>query len=180
MAGKSNSEIDRTISGEVMEHAMFQRLLRDLSSRAEIDATESRGDQATIATVEAILAAAESGDETAIWEAGEFVNVGGRDLADIEQEVISFTVKFGNRDDVESVFMDTEGRKFFLLITSRRLDTGEEFIWNTSAPDIVAKLIAFDRVGKLPLQCKIVAIPLGGGRTFLRLKPVPRRVTRTA
>jgi hypothetical protein len=180
MAGKSNSEIEPTITGTVQERAMFTRLLRDLSTRAEIDANESRGDRATVATIEAILSAAESGDETAIWEAGEFINVGGRDLADVEQEVLSFTVKFGNRDDVESVFMDSEGRKFFLLITSRRLDTGEEFIWNTSAPDIVAKLIAFERIGKLPLQCKIVAIPLGGARTFLRLKAVPKRVTRSA
>lgn len=180
MAGKSNSEMEPVITGEVQQHAPFLRLMRDLAMRAEIDANESRGDAASIANIEAILAAGETGDDTAIWEAGEFVNVGGRDLADVEQEVLSFTVKFGNRDDVESVFMDANERKFFLLVTSRRLDNGEEFVWNTSAPDIVAKLIAFERNGKLPLLCKIVAIPLGGGKTFLRLKPVPRRVTRTA
>lgn len=176
MAGKSNSDLESVRTGEIMPHSMFARLVRDLSSRAEIDAAESRGDEVTITAVEKILSAAETGDETAIWEAGEFLNIGGRDLVDIEMEIVSFTVKFGNRDDIDSVFVDANDRKFFLLLTSVRLDNGEEIIWNTSAPDILAKVIAFERAGKLPLRCKITAIPLGGGKTFLRLKPVPKRV----
>src|SRR5215469_3027632 len=180
MAQKSNSGIVPSgageMQGEVLEHAMFHRLMRDLKLRAEVDNSNAGGDAAAMRTVEEIFAAEESGDEEAIWNAGEFANIGGRDLVDVEQRVYSIQVKSSDREEIDSAFMDDNGQKYYLLVNSKRLDNGAEIVWNTSAPDVLAKLLAFERTGKLPLECKIVGIKLGGARVYLRLKPVPKRV----
>jgi hypothetical protein len=189
MAQNANSPETRAKEGTVQQQTPFTRLIRQLSLEAEIDAADNSGNASTIATIDRIMSAENDED---IWNAGDLANIGGRNLVDVEMQVTDFLVKYGNRDDVESVFM-ADGRKFFLLIKSTiigipstdaqefnrpPLEIGQEIVWNTSAPDIVPKLVAFRDRNKFPLDCVIRALDLGGGKHYLRLKPVPKRAVR--
>lgn len=190
MAQKSTEVDSNGKGGEVIPPTLFQSLLRKMSLDAEIDAAENRGNSATLATVERILTAETDED---IWNAGDLANIGGRNLVDVEMTVYDFAVKYGNRDDVESIFTDGTGRKYFLLVTAvvnsipaddpqefnrPPLELGQEIVFNTSAPDIVPKLYAFRDRERFPLECVIRALDLGGGKHYLRLKPVPKRAVR--
>lgn len=190
MADKATAGEMAEKSGKIQAPTPFQRLIRQISLEAEIDAADSKGSASTIATVERIMNA-ETDDD--IWNAGDLANIGGRNLVDVEMQVTDFTVKYGNRDDVETVFTDGNGRQFFLLVASTiigipdsdptefarpPLAIGDEIVWNTSAPDIVPKLIQFRDRGRFPLDCVIRALNLGGGKHYLRLKPVPKRAVR--
>ena len=187
MAGKASNDDISPKEGTVHSPTPFQRLVRQISLEAEIDAANSQGNAATIATIDRIMSA-ESDDD--VWNAGDLANIGGRNLVDVEMQVTDFIVKSGTRDDVESVFSDGNGRKFYLLISSvitgipatdpgdfsrPPLNIGDEIAWNTGAPDIVPKLVTFRDRGKFPLDCVIRALDLGGGKHYLRLKPVPKR-----
>jgi hypothetical protein len=189
MVEKSTSVDQPVKGGQIQAPTPFSRFIRQLSLEAEIDSADNRGNTATLATVERILTA-ETED---IWNAGDLANIGGRNLVDVEMTVTDFTVKYGTRDDVESVFVDNNGRKFFLLIQSTiigipttdaqefgrpPLEIGQEIVWNTSAPDIVPKLVAFRDRELFPLDCVIRALDLGSGKHYLRLKPVPKRAVR--
>lgn len=190
MADKANSVETSAKSGEIQTPTPFHRLIRQLSLEAEIDSADSKGSASTISTVERIMSAASDDD---VWNAGDLANIGGRNLVDVEMQVVDFIVKYGNRDDVESVFMDNNGRKLFLLVSSTiiglpdadptefgrpPLSIGDTIVWNTSAPDIVPKLVSFRDRNRFPLDCVIRALDLGGGKHYLRLKPVPKRAMR--
>lgn len=168
----------REATGKIMELRPFHRLMQQMSLEAEIDQAETSEYGGTEATIDRIMSASE--DE--IWDAGDLANIGGRNLVDVEQTVYDFTVRWssGNTtpdgEQIESKFRDGNGRGMYLLVRSKRLDNGEEIVWNTSAPDIVPKLIRFRDLGNFPLSCVIRGTDLGGGRTYLRLKPVPKRV----
>jgi hypothetical protein len=68
----------------------------------------------------------------------------------------------------------------YLLVRAIRLDTGEEFIWNTSAPGLVSKLFWLEIHDKLPCECVIRSTDLGGGQAVLKLKPIPVRATKVS
>lgn len=189
MPEKANSPETRVKEGAIQTPTPFSRLIRQLSLEAEIDSADSKGNASTIATIDRIMSAESDED---VWNAGDLANIGGRNLVDVEMQVTDFLVKYGNRDDVESVFMDN-GRKFFLLVTSTIIGVpasdaqefnrppliiGDEIVWNTSAPDVVPKLVSFRDRNKFPLDCVIRALDLGGGKHYLRLKPVPKRAVR--
>ncbi len=190
MAGKANSPETRVKEGVIQAPTPFSRLIRQISLEAEIDATDSTGNASTIATVERIMTAVTDED---VWNAGDLANIGGRNLVDVEMQVTDFLVKYGNREDVETVFRDDNGRQFFLLVSSNiigipesdgqefgrpPLQIGDTIVWNTSAPDIVPKLVSFRDRNRFPLDCVIRALALGGGKHYLRLKPVPKRAVR--
>lgn len=186
----TSKQMDQSVKdGTVKTPTVFDRFISQLSMTAEIDAAENTGNAATLSTVERILSA--EGDD--IWNAGDLANIGGRNLVDVEMTVTGYTVRIGNRDDVESIFTDRNGRKMYLLISSTvigipatdpqefgrpPLEIGQEIVWNTSAPDVVPKLVAFYNRDKFPLDCVIRALDLGGGKHYLRLKPVPKRAVR--
>lgn len=175
--------------GTVIPQTPFSRFIRQMSMTAEIDATENTGNSAAISTVERILSA----NDDDIWNAGDLTNIGGRNLVDVEMELTGYSVRLGNRDDVESIFTDDNGRKMYILVQSTiigipttdaqqfgrpPLEIGQEIVWNTSAPDIVPKIIALYDRNKFPVQCVIRALDLGGGKHYLRLKPIPKRAVR--
>lgn len=160
----------------------FDRFVGQMSMEAEIDMAEADANSGTTAaTVERILAAE---TEEEIWNAGDLVNIGGRDIADVEITVTGFATRYsaGNQtpsgEEIQSKFMDANGRGMYLLVTAYRMEDGVEFVFNTSAPDIVPKLIRFRDMGKFPLNCVIRARELGGGKKYLLLKPVPKRAVK--
>jgi hypothetical protein len=191
MAKSSNSAVDQVMEGAIKPPTPFTRLLKQMELEGEVDAAENKGSSATIQTVDRIMDDELSDDE--IWSAGDLANIGGRNLVDVEQTVIDFIVKAGQREDIDSVFVNSEGKKFYLLIRSvidgipesdptefmrPPLEIGQEIYWNTSAPDVVPKLFQFRNRDRFPLPCVIRALDLGSGKHYLRLKPVPKRATR--
>jgi hypothetical protein len=130
-----------------------------------------------ITSMEKILQAE---SEEAMWDSDELDQTGGRDLNDVEQQILEYDIKFSAREsDIKSAFVDSHGRGMYLLIRSARLDNGEEFVWNTSAPLLVGKILWLSDHGKLPAQVVIRSTELGGGRKLLKLKPVPKRAIQT-
>jgi len=176
---------EQAVTGEITREmpASVRRLMSLMSGRAHLD--ESETPTANYDQLDAILTA-ESEDE--MWDADDRGILGGRDLAGIAMRVMRFDVKYGNRDDVSSPFVDPTGRKMYLLIDSVRISEranrqdkgpqpGELFTWNTSAPRIVGKLFWLEQNNKLPAEVLIEAIQLGGSQAVLKLKPAPRMVT---
>lgn len=165
----------------VNEPRAFDRLLQQMSMTAEIDSTEENSSGSTAATVEKVITAETEED---MWDAEELGLTGGRDIVDVEMQVLSYLVRFStNRtspsgEEIQSAFMDREGRGMYLLVTSVRLENGEEFVWNTSAPAIVSKLIWLYENGRLPKECVVKGKDLGGGKTYLSLKPIPKRAVK--
>lgn len=122
----------------------------------------------------------EAETEAAMWEADELDATGGRDLADVEQRILEYAIKFSSGDsDIKSAFVDSRGRGLYLLVRSSRLDNGEEFVWNTSAPLVVGKILWLSDHGKIPADVVIRDTKLGGGRAVIKLKEIPKRAIQT-
>jgi hypothetical protein len=150
--------------------APFQQLL----TRMEL---EGSSDDATFVSpmLTSMLKIMEATDVDEMWESDELDQTGGRDLVDTELRILEYAVKFSTNVDIESEFIDSRGRKMYLLIRSARLDNGEEFVWNTSAPLLVGKIFWLTDHNMLPMDAVIRGTELGGGKTVLKLKPIPKR-----
>lgn len=122
------------------------------------------------------ILAAESEEE--MWDADELDQTGGKDLEDVEQKIVAYAVKYSNNPGIQSAFKDSQGRGMYLLIRSARLDTGEEFVWNTSAPLLVGKILWLANREMLPADVVIRGRGESGSRV-LRLKPIPKRAYQT-
>jgi hypothetical protein len=119
----------------------------------------------------------ESEEESEMWDADDLAQTGGRDLIDVEQRILAYAVKYSNNPTIDSIFRDSEGRRMYLLIRSTSLETGDEMVWNTSAPLLVGKIMWLAMRDKFPADVVIKAKDLGGGQAVLRLKQIPKRVT---
>ena len=172
-------------TGTVTKQTAFQAFLTNMENLAELD-TSGGGNAPN--TVMAIMTA---GDEQEMWEADEIDSLGGRDLVGVEQEILDFDVKFGGRDDIETVFVGpTTGRQMYILVQSVRLSkspevpaiaVGEQFVWNTSAPAIVAKLFWARGHSMIPgFQGVIRDTKLGGGQAVIKFKQIPERVVKAS
>lgn len=143
-------------------------------AQMELEATQE-DEEFSSPMVTGIVAILEAKNEEEMWEADELAQTGGRDLVDVEQVIYAYTVKFSTNPTIESVFRDSQGRRMYLLIRSARLEDGEEFIWNTSAPLVVGKILWLANREMIPKECVIRGRDLGGGQTLLRLKSIPKR-----
>jgi hypothetical protein len=119
----------------------------------------------------------EAEDESEMWDADDLDQTGGKDLVDVEQRILAYTVKYSANPTIQSIFRDSEGRQMYLLVRSSNLSTGEEFVWNTSAPLLVGKIMWLAMRNLIPADVVIKAKDLGAGQAVLRLKPIPKRVT---
>jgi hypothetical protein len=164
-------------SPEVAANSQPSAPFRAFLQRLEIEATlDTDGvNQLFIDGVTKILAA---DTEEEMWDADDLLQTGGRDLADVEQTIISYEVKRSRNPDIKSAFRAEDGRYMFLLIRSVKLETGDEFTWNTSAPYLVAKIIWLADHDRLPYDAVIKATDLGAGQAVLKLKPIPKRAMR--
>jgi hypothetical protein len=166
-SGNANSPV---LSGEASAPTPFQSLLTKMEMDAEIDAGENNS--SLIQGVEKILL---SDDEDEMWVADDITQTGGRDLADVEMQVLRFLIRRSNDPEINTPFVDSKGRKMYLLVDSVKLADGTEFTWNTSAPLLVAKLFWLEEHGRLPYECVIKSTELAGGKAVLKLKPIPKR-----
>jgi len=165
-------------SPEVPSNTQASAPFRAFLQRMEIEASlDTEGvNQLFIDGVTKILSAE---TEEEMWDADDLLQTGGRDLADVEQTIYSYEIKKSRNPDIKSAFKAEDGRYMFLLIRAGKMEDGTEFTWNTSAPYVVAKVLWLADHDRLPYDCVIKATDLGAGQAVLKLKPVPKRATRS-
>jgi hypothetical protein len=152
-------------AGTAVEPRPVETLIEYLTRRAEVE-SDSRAYEVAASQLERILSAE---TEEEFWDATTYVSTGGRDLEDVEQQVLSFSVHRGS-DQYQSPL------QHFIMVNAARLDTGEQFVWNTGSPLIIGQLRWLESKGKLPKEVVIKGTPTPNG-TVLKLRPVPKRAT---
>jgi hypothetical protein len=176
MAEQSKSPATITTAGSMAKMVKFGEALK---SRATIEESDLDGKEIA-ANIAAKILEAESFDD--IFKVSEGGMPGGRDLVGIEQRVESISVRMGKNGDVPP--NELVGGTF-LVVHAVRLDTGEPIVWDTSATQLVAQLIAIERhdalsrqkgeSGYLPTDVVIVDV---GGKGALALRQVAKRVVK--
>lgn len=192
MATKSNSPVlaSATAEGHIIKATPFQGMIRQMELAAEmaVDDVKFNGDD-----LNAILSAETEAD---IWDGDERGPLNFQHLSDCEIQVIDVAVKYsraGQGDNVVTQFVTADGKKMYLLVTLCRVSdagekthlrlpgVGEEFVANTSARYVVAKLWAFLNKGYIDpdngkrLECVVKSVDLGDGQAVIKLRPMPRR-----
>lgn len=184
--GDTTAEVEEIINADPKSLRPSQRAVLELLTWLENIATEDTdttggffGDD-----IAAILLAP---DEATMLEADELPRYNAKVLSGCELEIFGLESKFSDDPEIVSGLIGPQTmRKMYLLVTSARLNTngngsvyklpdvGDEFVWNTSARFIVAKLYwyathgAFDNGGSVKLR--IQGTDLGAGKSVEKLK----------
>jgi hypothetical protein len=188
MASKDHAAAT-TGNGSVSQLSPFQKLVRRMADMAVLDESASR------VSGEDINAILEAETEEAMWDADELALYNAQKLSGCDLQVTGFEVRFGSSDgDIKTPFTTSDGRQMYLLVSSFRItehtdhkeirlpEVGVEFVWNTSARNIVGKLFWmldhgwFDPNSDKPVQFRIAGTKLTGGRSVEKIKPVPEGV----
>jgi len=193
MPGKSNIQ---TTGANSVAHPItpFQQMLRAMANDASAEDGNFGGDD-----LNAILSA-ESEEE--LWASDDRPPLNFQHLAGCELSIIGIDVKFsrGNNASILTPFIWTDDRgqekKMYLLVKCVRISDagdnrtvklppiGEVFTANTSARFVVAKLWRaqilglFDENRGMTWECMVESTDLGDGTAVIKLRPVPKRVTR--
>ena len=162
MAQQDNSPA--TKSGTAVAPRAVDNLIDYLRKRADADAG-SRAYDVAASQLEKILSAT---DEAAFWDASDYSSLGGRDLEDVEQTILSFTVHESTSDEYDAAL------GFYILVTAQDMEKGEELIWNTQSPLIIGQLRWLESKNLLPYSCVIRGTRAGKGRV-IKLRPIPKR-----
>lgn len=194
MTPKSNSPA-RPTTGTVSGPTPFQQMIRAMANDASAEDGNFGGDD-----LNAILSAE---TEEELFESDERPPLNFQHLAACELAILGFDVKFsrGNNDSIQTPFVweDEKGRakKMYLLVKAVRISNageksviklppiGEVFTANTSARFVVAKLWRAMTLGLIDenhgttWECAVQETDLGDGTGVLKLRPIPKRATRS-
>lgn len=168
MARSASNEVVTTTENEVQK--AFQLMLNQMELAATSDDSEF-----TSPMVTSFVAVTMAETEEEMWDADEFEQIGGRDLEDLEQRILGYSVKFSNNQLINTPFIDSQGRKMYLLVRSAKLENGDEFVWNTSAPLVVGKVLWLANHKRIPGAEVVIRGRGPEGSRVLMLKPVPKR-----
>jgi hypothetical protein len=197
MAGKGKTEqnVETTdamqeaveiITADVTTLRPSQRAVLELLTALENMATEDTDARPFGDDIAGILLAE---NEATMWEGDELPRINAKVLSGCELDIYGIEVKFSDDPEITTGLIGPKTRrKMYLLVRSARLngsgqgtvyrlpDVGEEFVWNTSARFIVAKLYwllvhgRFD--GGKSVKARIEGTDLGGGKSVEKLKPL--------
>lgn len=168
MARNSSNEVVTATENEVQK--AFQLMLNQMELAATSDDSEF-----TSPMVTSFVAVTMAETEEEMWDADEFEQIGGRDLEDLEQRILGYSVKFSNNQLIDTPFIDSQGRKMYLLIRSAKVENGDEFVWNTSAPLVVGKVLWLANHNRIPGAEAVIRGRGPEGSRVLMLKPLPKR-----
>lgn len=157
---QGNDAISRVTAAESFIQYLERRAVKDNENRSFDVAYQQVSNILVAETLEAM------------WDADERESVGGRDLVDVEQRIVSFTVH-------PSSEKYTTALGHYMQVSTVRLATGEEFTWDTSAPLLMGKLRWLEAHDELPCECVIKGTDAPGG-TVLKLRPIPARAIKVA
>jgi hypothetical protein len=182
---KQSQDVDAAGNGTVTTPSPFQRLRHRM---AEMAIMETASGRSAGEDINPILTAQ---TEEEMWEADELDSYNAQKLSGCDLQTTYFEVRFGdgNTEIDNPIFVDEKGRQMYLLVHSFRItkergedktvnlpEVGEEFVWNTSARNIVGKLFWmldagwFDPDTKTPARFRIKGTKLTGGRSVEKLK----------
>jgi len=164
MATAKDATAQPTATGTAVEPRRVESLIQYLSRRAEAD-QGTRAYDVAAAQLEKILAA-ETEDE--FWDASDYTSLGGRDLEDVEQRILSFTVHVSDSDEFDAAL------GHFIMVNAQKIEDGEELIWNTQSPLIIGQLRWMEAKGLLPYDCVIKGTRARKGRV-IKLRPLAKR-----
>ena len=160
---------------ETREMSPFQKLVHRMSQEAELE----KGEQKTGISDSQLSAILDSETEEEMWEADARGPLGGRDLADVEMQILGWTVKLSDDSDIQTPFRSGD-RGMYLMIDAIRLSydagikpeihIGDLIQWNTSAPLLVAKLYWLRLHNKIPSAVVIRSTKLSAGKEVLKLQ----------
>ena len=193
MAQKRNQENDNTtaeveeiITANVESLRPSQRAVLELLTSLENEATEDTSSTGGFFgdDIAAILMAE---DEATMIDADELPRLNAKVLSGCELDIYGYEVKFSNSAEIESGLIGPKShRKMYLLVRSARLNNaakdkfyrlpepGEEFVWNTSARFVVAKLYWYRMHGRFDnggtVKLRIQGTDLDGGKSVEKLK----------
>ena len=159
----------------------FLQLLTELEGMATED-TEPKGFSGD--DIAGILLAE---NESEMWNADDLPRINAKVLSGSQLDIYGFEVKFSDSDEITTgLIAPSSHRKMYLLVHSARLNNagasalyklpepGEEFVWNTSARFIVAKLYKLAKWGKFDnggsVKARIEGTDLGGAKSVEKLK----------
>jgi hypothetical protein len=202
MAGKGNAqtaeqnddmaaEVIAVIEAKPESLRPSQRALLDMLTILENVASE---DTATTRFVgDDLLGVLTAESEEEMWEGDELPGYNAKVLSGCNLVIYGVEVKFSRATDGEEISTALIGpktrRKMYLLVHSARMDNagtnartyrlpdvGEDFVWNTSARYIVAKLFWLMSRGYFDdgksIRARIHGTPLGAGKSVEKLKPL--------
>jgi hypothetical protein len=181
------AEAEEIITADVQTLRPSQRAVLSLLTELENIATEDTESKGFSGDDIAGILMAEN--EAVMWEADELPRINAKVLSGSEIEIYGWEVKFSDDPEiVTGLIGPSTRRKMYLLVRSTRLndagqssvyklpDVGEEFVWNTSARFIVAKLYWLLKHGnfddKRTVKARIVGTDLGAGKSVEKLKPL--------
>lgn len=183
--GDPMAEVAEIIATDVENLRPSQLAVLELLSSLEDMATEDTDTRAfTGDDIAAILMAENEAD---MWEADELPRFNAKVLSGCELSIYGIEVKFSDDPEIESGLIGPASRrKMYLLVHSARLTTaagntvyklpevGDEFVWNTSARFIVAKLYWLQKRGRFDngasVRARIQGTDLGSGKSVEKLK----------
>lgn len=153
-----------------------------LFSKLELESSFDDNDVLSggMSIAEKILAAAESGDEQAIFDAANAGTKGGRDFVGVPFRLHedNIVVRKSNRDDIDGGMRNPATDDiFYVLLRVLNLETDEEEVINTGGVSLVTTLFAlrdsgvmakYSADGGMPL---IIAAKRAAGGDVLLLKP---------
>lgn len=179
--------VEEIITADVKTLRPSQRAVLELLTWLENIATEDTTETAGGFFGDDIAAILTAPDEATMLEADELPRYNAKVLSGSELEIYGIEVKFSDDPEILSGLIGPQTRrKMYLLVRSARLnnsgqgnvyrlpEVGEEFVWNTSARFIVAKLYwyathgAFDNGNAVKLR--IQGTDLGGGKSVEKIK----------
>jgi hypothetical protein len=181
------AEAVQIIEADVKTLRPSQRAVLELLSGLENLATEDTEEKGFSGDdIAAILMA---DDEAAMWDADELPRINAKVLSGSEIDIYGWEVKFSDDPEITTGLIGPQSlRKMYLLVRSARLNdagattvyklpnVGEEFVWNTSARFIVAKLYWLAKRGRFDnggtVKARIEGTDLGAGKSVEKLKPL--------
>jgi hypothetical protein len=195
MPGKANAGktvVNAHTEMGIPENSPFRRMLNDMSqlAQAEEESSAFMGDS--------LAAIYNAEDDDAVWDADMTGPFNAQHLAGCELDLYDMRIVYSrgreNGEDINSPWVSQDGKKMYALVTAARISSagekriinlpkvGEQFIFNTSAQFLTAKLFTFWTRGKFgngaTMTAAVQATELGDGKAVLKLVRVPERVIR--
>lgn len=182
------AEVEEILNTKVQEMRPAQRAFYEMLLGIEQIATEDLDSGAFMGDDLAGILTADS--ESDMWDADEKPRFNAKVLSGCEMELYGWEAKFSPQEsEIESGLIGPEKRrKMYLLVHAARINSagqddiyrlpevGEDFVWNTSARFIVAKLYWLLKRGYFDngkaVKVRIQGTDLGSGKSVEKLKPL--------
>jgi hypothetical protein len=185
--GDTTAAVEEIINADPKTLRPAQRAVLELLSWLENIATEDTTDATGGFFGDDIAAILTAPDEATMLEADELPRYNAKVLSGCELDIYGIEAKFSDSPEIVSGLIGPQtNRKMYLLVRSARLnksgngnvyklpEVGEEFVWNTSARFIVAKLYWYAVRGRFDnggaVKMRIQGTDLGAGKSVEKLK----------